>query len=125
MAHGRPITIGDLASRRDAGAASARDWRHIVAALATTQAATTFLISFSSLGVRCACLLGVTVAVYRFYYLNSADRVASVEVFHCDNDVDARARADRLLASSNHAAIDVWDRIQVVYRARKSAPPPE
>ncbi len=67
----------------------------------------------------------VTVAVYRFYYLNSADRVASVEVFHCDNDVDARARADRLLASSNHAAIDVWDRIQVVYRARKSAPPPE
>jgi hypothetical protein len=65
----------------------------------------------------------VTVAVYRFYYLNSADRVASVEVLHCDNEIDARARADRLLASSNYAGIDVWDRIQVVYRARKSAPP--
>ena len=64
-------------------------------------------------------------AVYRFYYLDVHDRVAAAEVFHCDNDVDARARADRLLTGSLYPGIEVWDRIQVVYRARKSAPPPD
>ena len=62
---------------------------------------------------------GAAVAVYRFYYLDAADRVAAAEVFHCDNDVDAQARAEKLLTGSIHPGIEVWDRIQVVYRARK------
>jgi hypothetical protein len=65
------------------------------------------------------------VAVYRFYYLDAADRVAAAEVFHCDTDVDAQARADRLLAGSAYPGIEVWDRMQIVYRARKSAAAPD
>jgi hypothetical protein len=60
------------------------------------------------------------VAVYRFYCLDAADRVASVEVLYCDNDADARARAERMLTFSHHACIEVWDRTQIVYRARKT-----
>jgi hypothetical protein len=60
------------------------------------------------------------VPVYRFYYLDSADRVAATEVIYCDTDVQARARADRLLAATGHPGIEVWDRSQVVYRARKT-----
>jgi hypothetical protein len=65
------------------------------------------------------------VAVYRFYYQDAADRVAAAEVFHCDTDVDAQARADRLLAGSAYPGIEVWDRMQIVYRARKSAAAPD
>jgi hypothetical protein len=63
------------------------------------------------------------VAVYRFYYLDAADRVASTDVIYCDTDAQAQARADRLLAASDHPSIEVWDRIQVVYRARKTDAP--
>jgi hypothetical protein len=66
---------------------------------------------------------GAAVPVYRFYYLGSADRVAATEVIHCDTDAQAQARADRLLAASDHAGIEVWDRSQVVYRARKTDTP--
>jgi hypothetical protein len=59
------------------------------------------------------------VPVYRCYYLDSADRVAATDVIHCDTDAQARARADRLLAASDHPGIEVWDRSRVVYRARK------
>ena len=58
--------------------------------------------------------------VYRFYYLDSADRVAATEVIHCDTDAHAQARADRLLAATDHPGIEVWDRSQVVYLARKT-----
>jgi hypothetical protein len=59
------------------------------------------------------------VPVYRFYYLDSADRVAATEVIHCDTDAQAQARADRLLAATDHSGIEVWDRSQVVYHVRK------
>jgi len=61
------------------------------------------------------------VSIYRLYYLDSANRVVATEVLHCDTDADAQARADKLLAASDHPGIEVWDRIQVVYRAQKSA----
>jgi hypothetical protein len=51
--------------------------------------------------------------------LDAADRVASVEVLYCNNDADARARAERMLTFSNHACIEVWDRTQIVYCARR------
>ena len=57
--------------------------------------------------------------VYRFYYLDSADRIAAADVIYCDADAEAQARADGLLAASDHAGIEVWDQHQVVYRARK------
>ena len=63
-------------------------------------------------------------AVYRLYYLDSADRVAAVDVIHCGTEAEARSRADKLLAASNHHGIEVWDRSQVVYRARKTDTPP-
>jgi hypothetical protein len=59
-------------------------------------------------------------SIYRFYYLGSADRVVAADVFHCDTDVEARSRADALLAASGYAGIEVWDRDQIVYRARKT-----
>jgi hypothetical protein len=64
------------------------------------------------------------VSVYRCYYTDYADRVVAVDVIHCDTDAEARVKADALLAASGHAAVEIWDRIQVVYRARKAEPPP-
>ena len=61
-------------------------------------------------------------SIYRCYYMNSAGRVAAVNVIHCDTDGEARARADALLAASDHAALELWDAIQVIYRARKTTP---
>ena len=57
--------------------------------------------------------------VYRFYYLDSADRIAAADVIYCDADAEAQARADSLLAASAYPGIEVWDQHQVVYRARK------
>ena len=70
-----------------------------------------------------AALVGATVAVYRCYYLDSADRVTSADVIYCDTDAHARSRADALLAASGHPGIEVWDRHVVVYRARKTDAP--
>jgi hypothetical protein len=56
--------------------------------------------------------------------MDSADRVVAVDVIHCDTDAEARVKADALLAASNHVALELWDRTQVVYRARKTPPPP-
>ena len=66
---------------------------------------------------------GAAVSVYRCYYLDSADHIASADVIHCDTDAQARSRADVLLAASGYPGIEVWDRSQVVYRARKSDAP--
>jgi hypothetical protein len=63
-------------------------------------------------------------SVYRFYYLDSANRIAAADVGYCDTDAEAQARADKLLAASGHSGIEVWDRLQVVYRARKTDAPP-
>jgi hypothetical protein len=62
--------------------------------------------------------------VYRFYYLDSADRIAATDVIYCDTDAQAQARADKLLAASDHPGIEVWERSQAVYRARKTDTPP-
>ena len=66
---------------------------------------------------------GAAVPVDRFYYLESADRVAATEVIYCDTDAQAQARADRLLAATDHPGIEVWDRSQVVYRTRRTDKP--
>jgi hypothetical protein len=63
-------------------------------------------------------------SIYRCYYLDSADRIASADVIYCDTDAEARSRADALLAASGYAGIEVWDRDQVVYRVRKTEVPP-
>ena len=62
-------------------------------------------------------------SVYRCYYLDSAGHIASTDVIHCDTDAQARSRADVLLAASGYSCIEVWDRDQVVYRARKTDTP--
>jgi hypothetical protein len=53
---------------------------------------------------------------------DSTDRIASTDVIHCDTDARASPRR-QLLAASDHPGIEVWDRIQVVYRARKTKTP--
>jgi hypothetical protein len=63
------------------------------------------------------------VAVYRCYYLDSADRIASTDVIHCDTDAQARSRADILLAAGGYSCIEVWDRDQLLYRVRKTDTP--
>ena len=62
-------------------------------------------------------------AIYRCYYLDFADRIASTDVIHCDTDAQGRSRADALLAASSYSSMEVWDRDQVVYRARKTDTP--
>jgi hypothetical protein len=47
----------------------------------------------------------------------------ATDVFHCEADAQAQARADRLLRASDHPGIEVWDRSQVVYHARKTDVP--
>ena len=63
---------------------------------------------------------GAAVAVYRCYYMDSSNHIASTDVIHCDSDAQARSRADVLLAASGYPTVEVWDRSQIVYRAQKA-----
>ena len=59
---------------------------------------------------------------YRYIFLDSSDHVADYHVIDSETDTQAQARADRLLAASNHPGIEVWDHGRHVYRARKPDP---
>jgi len=60
-------------------------------------------------------------AVYRYYFLDTADHVISTGLIDCDTDDQAQANAHRMLAGSDHAAIEVWDGSrQVHYENRTS-----
>lgn len=62
---------------------------------------------------------------YRCYYLDSADHVAATDVITCGTDTLAQTRADTLLSACGYPSIEIWDRDRMVYRARKTATPPE
>jgi hypothetical protein len=64
----------------------------------------------------------VAVRSYRYYDLDSADRVASTGLIDCDSDEAAQARAERLLAGGDEAAIEVWDGSRQVYYAKRMQP---
>ena len=61
--------------------------------------------------------------IYRYYFLDAADHVSATGLVDCETDDQVHARADRLLASSDHAGIEVWDGGRHVYRADKPRPP--
>ena len=61
--------------------------------------------------------------IYRYYFLDAADHVSATGLLDCDTDDQVQAPADRLLASSGHADIEVWDGGRHVYRSDKSHPP--
>jgi hypothetical protein len=56
---------------------------------------------------------------YRCYFLDSGDHVTATDLIDCENDAQARTRADVLLTTSPHAGIEVWDGPWKVYRADK------
>ncbi|HUL10502.1 MAG TPA: hypothetical protein VLV76_29515 [Candidatus Acidoferrum sp.] len=64
----------------------------------------------------------VVVRSYRYYYLDSTDRVASTGLIDCDSDEEAQARAERLLAGADDAAIEVWDGSRKVHYAKRMQP---
>jgi hypothetical protein len=60
---------------------------------------------------------------HRCYYLDSADHVAAAEVIACDTDALAQARADIPPGACGYPGIEVWDRDEMAYRARKTGMP--
>jgi hypothetical protein len=62
-------------------------------------------------------------SMYRYYFLDAADHVSATGLIDCETGEQVQARADRMLAGSDHAGIDVWDGGRRVYRADKSHPP--
>jgi hypothetical protein len=60
--------------------------------------------------------------IYRYYFLDAADHVSATGLVECESDEQVQVRADRLLASSGHAGIEVWAGGRNVYRADKPAP---
>jgi hypothetical protein len=56
---------------------------------------------------------------YRYLFLGSSDLVADCHLIESEADIQAQARADRLLAVGDSPGIEVWDRDRKVYRARK------
>ena len=56
---------------------------------------------------------------YRCYFLDSGDLVAATDLIDCENDAQARTRADVLLTTSHYAGVEVWDGPWNVYRADK------
>jgi len=64
----------------------------------------------------------VGVRSYRYYYLDSADRIAPTGLIDCDSEEEAQARAERLLAGADEAAIEVWDGSRKVHDAKRMQP---
>jgi hypothetical protein len=63
--------------------------------------------------------VGAAVPLYRYYYLDLADRVMSTGLLDCDSDEEAQTRAERLLAGGDEAAIEVWDGSRQVHYAKR------
>jgi len=60
--------------------------------------------------------------IYRYYFLDATDHVSATGLVDCETDDQVQARANRLLNSSRHAGIEVWDGGRHVYRADKPRP---
>jgi hypothetical protein len=61
--------------------------------------------------------------IYRYYFLDASDHVSATGLADCETDEQVQARADRLLAGSDHAGIEVWDGGRHIYRADKPRVP--
>ena len=62
-----------------------------------------------------------TMPIYRCYFLNAQDCVIATELIDCADDNRAQARADKMLAASDHAGIEIWERDRYAYRANKAS----
>jgi hypothetical protein len=56
---------------------------------------------------------------YHCFFLDAADQVTATLTISSTTDSEAQSRADRMLASSNHAAVEIWFGCRSVYRSRK------
>jgi len=56
---------------------------------------------------------------YHCFFLDAADRVAATLTISSTTDGEAQSRADRMLASSDHAGVEIWAGGRTLYRSRK------
>ena len=56
---------------------------------------------------------------YHCFFLDAADRVAATLTIRCGTDYEAQSRADKMLAVSDHAGVEIWIRGRRLYRSRK------
>ena len=56
---------------------------------------------------------------YHCFFLDAADRVAATLTIRCRTDDEAQSRADKMLAVSEHAGVEIWFGGRSLYRSRK------
>jgi hypothetical protein len=57
---------------------------------------------------------------YHCFFLDAADEVAATLTIRCGTDNEAQSRADKILAVSDHAGVEIWIGGRSLYRSRKS-----
>jgi len=56
---------------------------------------------------------------YHCFFLDAADRVAETLTIRCRTALEAQSSADKMLAVSDHAGVEIWFGGRSVYRSRK------
>lgn len=56
---------------------------------------------------------------YHCFFVDAADRVVATLTIRCRTDDEAQSRADKMLAVSDHAGVEIWIRGRSLYRSRK------
>jgi hypothetical protein len=56
---------------------------------------------------------------YHCFFLDAADEVAATLTIRCGTDNEAQSRADKILAVSDHAGVEIWIGGRSLYRSRK------
>ena len=56
---------------------------------------------------------------YHCFFLDAADRVAAALTIRCRTDDEAQSRADKMLAVSEYAGVEIWIGGRSLYRSRK------
>jgi hypothetical protein len=56
---------------------------------------------------------------YHCFFLDAADRVTATLTISCGTDNEAQTVADKMLAASDHAGVEIWIAGRSLYRSRK------
>jgi hypothetical protein len=56
---------------------------------------------------------------YHCFFLDAADQVAATVTIRCGTDHEAQFRADKMLAVSDHAGVEIWRGGRSLYRSKK------
>jgi hypothetical protein len=57
---------------------------------------------------------------YHCFFLDAADQVAAILTISCRTDNEARSRADKMLAASDHVGVEIWIGGRRLHRSRKA-----